>query len=80
VWNVVLLLPLHASVLEPDLDLSLAEVQHVGDLDAATSRQVAVEVKLLFELERLVTRVRRSRPLAVSTVFHCNAYRTHRIF
>ena len=43
--QVVLLLPLHAPVLEPDLDLALREPQHVRYLDAATPGQVAVEVE-----------------------------------
>jgi len=54
---VVFLLPLHASVLEPDFDLSFAEVEHVSDFDASATRQIAIEVKLLFQLERLMTRV-----------------------
>ena len=53
-----LLLLLHASVLEPDLDLSLRQTQHVGQFDAATSRQVSIELKLLLQLEGLVARVR----------------------
>ena len=31
--NLVLLLPLHSPVLEPDLDLSLSQAKCVGDLD-----------------------------------------------
>ena len=77
VRHVVLLFPLHAPVLEPDLDLALAEVQHVRDLDPAAPRQVAVEVELLFQFERLVSRVRGPRSLAVRPVaFHCDR-RTH---
>ena len=64
----MLLLPLHAPVLEPDLDLALAQVQHVRQLDAPTARQVAVEVELLLQLQRLVTSVGRARPLAVFAV------------
>jgi len=61
--HVVLFLPLHASVLEPDLDLSLSEAERVRDLDAAPAREVAVEVKLLLEFQRLVARVRLPRSL-----------------
>jgi len=72
VRHVVLLFPLHAPVLEPDLDLALAEVQHVRDLDPAAPRQVAVEVELFLQFERLVSRVRGPRSLAVRPVaFHC---------
>jgi len=67
----VFFLPLHASVLEPDLNLTLGEVEQVGDLDAPTSRQVPVEVELLLQLERLVSGVGRPRTFAV----HANATR-----
>ena len=43
-----------------------------GHLDAPAARQVAVEVELFLELERLVTRVRRARALAVATVRSVN--------
>jgi len=67
VGQLVLLLPLHAPVLEPDLDLSLGETEDVRDLDAPTPGQVAVEVELLLEFENLVLRVRRARALTVQT-------------
>jgi len=63
VWNdihtghLVLLLPLHASVLEPDFDLALRETQSVGDLNSPPSGQVAVEVEFLLQLQGLVPRV-----------------------
>jgi len=65
VGQLVLFLPLHASVLEPDLDLSLGETEHVRDLDASAPRQVAVEVELFLELEDLVLGVGGARTLAV---------------
>ena len=78
VRNVVLLFPLHPAVLEPDFDLSLAEVEHVRDLDAPPARQVAVEVELFLELQRLVSRVRSPGTLAVGTVaLRCKPTRTH---
>lgn len=49
---------LHASILEPDLDLALGQHQLLGDLDAAATRQIPIGVELLFQLDRLVTRVR----------------------
>ena len=61
--HLVLLLPLHAAVLEPDLDLPLREAQSVGDLYPPASRQVPVEVELLLKLEGLVACV--GRPLAL---------------
>ena len=53
----IFLFPLHAAVLEPDLDLALGEAERVGYFDAAAPRQVAVEVELLLQLQRLVARV-----------------------
>ncbi len=56
--RLVLFLPLHAPILEPDLDLALGQTQGVGDLDAPPASQVAVEVELLLELQGLVPGVR----------------------
>jgi len=67
-FHLVVALPLHAPVLKPDLDLSLGEAQLVGQLGAASSSQVAVEVELFLQLQRLMARVRRPRPLRVATV------------
>lgn len=53
----IFFLPLHAPVLEPDLDLALGESEGVGDLDAPTTGEVAVVVKLLLQLEGLVASV-----------------------
>jgi len=61
--HVVLLLPFHTAVLEPDLDLSLGERQGVSDLDASTAREVAVEVELFLQFQRLVASVRLTRSL-----------------
>ena len=52
-----LLFPLHAPVLEPDLDLPFRQAQGVRDLNAPPPRQVAIVVKLLLQLQRLVARV-----------------------
>lgn len=38
-------LPLHAAILEPDLDLSFAQAQGVRDLDSPSSGQVSIKVK-----------------------------------
>ena len=65
VGQAVLALPLHAAVLEPDLDLALGEAERVRDLDAPAPGQVAVEVELFLELERLVARVGGARALRV---------------
>ena len=61
--GLLVLLVLHAPVLEPDLDLPLGEVQQVGHLHAAWPAQVAVEVEFLFQLHQLCTCVRRAHPL-----------------
>jgi len=70
--HLVLLLPLHTSVLEPDLYLPLSEAQSVGDLDPPPSGQVAVEVEFLLQLQRLVSSV--GCPLTFS--FAIGVYRT----
>ena len=48
-----LLLLLHPAVLEPDFDLPLRQAQHVGQLDATPSGQVAVEFELFLQLQGL---------------------------
>jgi hypothetical protein len=53
----IFLFPLHAPILEPDLDLALGEAKRVSDLDAAPPSQVAVEVEFLLKLQCLVARV-----------------------
>ena len=58
VGELMIFFPFHASVLEPDFDLSLGEAEGVGDLDSTSSRQIPVEVEFLLQLQRLVTRVR----------------------
>lgn len=58
---VLLLLPLHAPILEPDLDVALGEAQGQRELHAARSRDVAVKQELLLELEQLRARVGRPR-------------------
>ena len=50
-----LLLGLHASVLEPDLDLSLCQAKCVCYLDAPSAGEIVVEVELLLQLQGLET-------------------------
>jgi hypothetical protein len=64
--DLVLLLPLHAPVLEPDLDLTLRQAQTVSYFDPPPPRQVAVEVEFLLQFQRLVARVRRPLPLCLT--------------
>ena len=47
---------LHPSVLEPDLDLRLVELQRTRDLDSSSPGQVLVEVELLLQLGQLLCR------------------------
>ena len=49
----VLLLQLHSSILEPDLDLALGQVQDGRQLDATRTTQVARVVEFLLELDQL---------------------------
>lgn len=69
-FGLVLLLPLHAAVLEPDLDLALGETERVRDLDPSPPRQVPVEVELLLQLERLVPGVSLPTPLPFKLTSH----------
>ena len=56
----VILLPflLHPSVLEPDFDLSFAQVEALGDFDPPSARQIAIGDVFTLQLRRLVTSVR----------------------
>lgn len=57
VRQLVILLPFHTAVLEPDLDLPLGQDQSMSDLDPSSSRQVPIVVKLLLQLEYLMPRI-----------------------
>ena len=59
----LVLLVLHASVLEPDFDLTLAEVQQGSHLYSAWTTEISVEVKLLLEFHQLCTCIRSTCPL-----------------
>lgn len=63
--QVALFLPFHTSVLEPDFDLPLRQTKRVGDLDASAPGQVAVEMKLLLQLECLIPGVYLTSPASV---------------
>jgi len=73
-FRLIFFLPLHTSVLEPDLYLPLSEAQSVGNLDSPPSGQVAVEVEFLLQFQRLVPSVRLTPSLPL-----CNSNgRNHR--
>jgi hypothetical protein len=61
---VLLLLVLHAPILEPDLYLALRQLEGVGHLNALGPTKVAAIVELLLELDQLDRRVGGARPLA----------------
>ena len=48
---------LHPAVLKPNLDLSLGQIEHVGELDAPFPRDVRVHDEFAFEPARLRPRV-----------------------
>ena len=48
-----LLLELHASVLEPDLDLPLRQAERVRNLDASSAGEIVIEVEFLLQLQGL---------------------------
>lgn len=67
---VLLLLPLHAPVLEPDLDVALGEAEGQRQLHAPRPRDVAVEKELLLELQQLGARVRSPRAFVFFILSH----------
>ena len=73
----VQLFALHAPVLEPDFDLTLAEVQLARDLPALLTRDVRVADELVFEHHRLVARVR--LPLLALSRQICTAHITQQV-
>lgn len=62
--SLALFLVLDTSVLEPDLDLFLGQVQVGGDLDAPQSGQVHVGGELAFKLQELRAGERRAHAFA----------------
>ena len=56
--GLVLLLPLHSPVLEPNLDLTLSQAEGMSNLDPSPTGQVAVEVELLLKFQGLISGVR----------------------
>ena len=49
----IVFLPLHSTILEPDLYLTLTEAELVSDFNAATTSEVAVVVELLLQFDEL---------------------------
>lgn len=68
--HLVLLLPLHTPILEPDLYLTFREAEGMRDLNATPPCQITVEVELLLQLQRLVPGVRGSLPLRLAVRVH----------
>ena len=64
----MILLPLHPSVLKPNLHLTLGETHRVGYLHTPASGQIAVKVEFFFELECLLAGVGSARPLGHSSI------------
>ena len=55
----------------PDLDLTLSQLQRLADLRPPLPGQVAIEVKLLLELERLMPSVSLPSSLGVAVLRAC---------
>jgi len=66
VSQAVVFLPFHAPILEPDFDLSFSKTQLMGNFNPTSSRQISIVMELFLQFQRLVSRVRRARPLSVS--------------
>ena len=56
-FGLVFFLPLHATVLEPDFDLTFGEAQRMSNFDPSPSSEVTIEMELFFQLQSLVTGV-----------------------
>ena len=52
-----LLFELHSSILKPDFDLSFGEAKLMGHFDSSSSREVVICVKLLLQLQGLISGV-----------------------
>lgn len=68
--HLVLLLPLHTPILEPDLYLTFRKTESMRDLNATPPRQIAVEVKLFLQLQRLIPGVRGPLSLRLAVRVH----------
>lgn len=67
IGELVLLLPLHAAVLKPNLHLALGQAHGVRDLHPPAPRQVAVEVEFLLQLQSLLAGIGSAGPLGHSS-------------
>lgn len=65
VGQLVVFFPLHAPILEPDLDLALRQAERVGYLHPPAPRQVAIVVKFLLQFEDLLASVGGPRALGL---------------
>lgn len=69
---VLVLLPVrHPAVLEPDLDLVVAELQPSGHLQPPRTSQVGAEVELLLQLQQLMAGEGRPPPPDAEPVLAC---------
>jgi len=68
--HLVLLFPLHATILKPNLDLSFRQTECMGNLDASSAREVTIEMELFFQLQSLVSCVRCSLAFCLSICVH----------
>ena len=66
-FQLIVLLPFHPAVLEPDFDLSFRETQCVSYLYPPPPGQVPIEVELFLQLQRLVAGVRGSGPFPIGS-------------
>lgn len=62
-FRLLILLVLHAAVLEPDLDLPFTKVEKIGHLYASRPTQVPIEMELLLKFHKLCARVGCARSL-----------------
>lgn len=74
--TVLLLLPFHTAILEPDFDVSLRETQGERQFHAPRPRDVTIKEKFLFQLQKLRSRVRCPRAfILLSLPYHIWPYK-----
>lgn len=68
--HLVLFLPLHTPILEPDLYLTFRKTESMRDLNTTPPCQIAVEVELLLQLQGLIPGIRGSLSLRLAVRVH----------
>lgn len=65
------LFPFHATILEPDLNLSLRQAQGMGNLYSSSTCQISIEMKLLLQFKGLIAGVWGTLSFCFTICIHC---------